>query len=244
MHGRQWARRAVPAPAVRRKRCPTPRRPSTGPAWRSMWRYVSAHGRHDGAAGDDIESLARMPEVGIGNRLASLLDRADRQEPQPLRFDQFLKKRIREDGRAMAARLERQPERDRRGARRRRCRSWEGARQVNWHQCWHPARESRAKVNTVRGSTKGWSDAIRIDSGSRDVEPCRHGVSSDAAVATAAACRIGVDRGDSGSARSHQARRHWPIWLSARLGGSRGHRGCTARQRGFHGVSRSGSGPA
>jgi hypothetical protein len=69
-------------------------------------------GRHDGAAGDDTESLARMPEVGIGNRLASLLDRTYGQELQPLRFDQFLEDWVREDRRAMAARLERQPERD------------------------------------------------------------------------------------------------------------------------------------
>ncbi len=69
-------------------------------------------GRHDGAAGDDSESLTRMPKVGIGNCLAGLRDRTYGQELQPLRFDEFLEDWVREDRRAMAACLERQPERD------------------------------------------------------------------------------------------------------------------------------------
>ena len=70
------------------------------------------HRRQDCPSRDDLEPFARMPQIGVGYRRARILDRAHRQESQSLSLDQFLKKRIGQDGGPMPAALKRDPERD------------------------------------------------------------------------------------------------------------------------------------
>jgi hypothetical protein len=70
------------------------------------------HGRQNRASRDDFKSFPGVPQVGIGDRLARLLESPDRQKFQSLGFDQLLKERIGEHRGSMAAGLERETECD------------------------------------------------------------------------------------------------------------------------------------
>jgi hypothetical protein len=47
-------------------------------------------GKH-GAPGHYFESFSRVPQIRVGDSGAGVVQGADRQESQPLRFDEFLK---------------------------------------------------------------------------------------------------------------------------------------------------------
>src|SRR5262245_32287039 len=70
--------------------------------------------RNDGPVRDDGESLARVPEVRIGNRLARAFDSAEWKKPESLRFDQLLKEWIGDEGRPVTAGSKREAEGDHR----------------------------------------------------------------------------------------------------------------------------------
>ena len=68
------------------------------------------HRRQDRPPRDDLEPLARVPEIRIRDRRARIVERAHREESEPLLFDQLLKERIGDDRGPVAAPLEREPE--------------------------------------------------------------------------------------------------------------------------------------
>ena len=75
-----------------------------------MCRYTSAHRRQNGPPRDDLEPFARVPEIGVGDRGARILDGAHRQKSHAVRLDQLLKERVGQDGGPMPAALEGHPE--------------------------------------------------------------------------------------------------------------------------------------
>ena len=68
------------------------------------------HRRQDGAPRDDLEPFARVPEIGVGDRRARIVDRAHGQESHSLALNQLLEERIGQNGGPMPATLECNPE--------------------------------------------------------------------------------------------------------------------------------------
>ena len=66
------------------------------------------HRRQNRAPGHHFESLARVPQVGIGDGRPRVVEGADRQESQSLRLDQLLKERVGENRGPMPSRLREQ----------------------------------------------------------------------------------------------------------------------------------------
>lgn len=63
-------------------------------------------------ASDHAEALARVPQIRIRHRAPGVFGRAERDEAEALRFDQLLEDGVGDDGRAMAARPERDAQAD------------------------------------------------------------------------------------------------------------------------------------